>query len=235
MVQSARVASAWRLRIAATAQLQYQPARTSPGSAILCRAAHCGPGVERPVAAQRRRAEGAARGLDHDPPWSATNRHTKVRHGRPGVDGPERPRPGQAHHPGHRRADPGRSRQHGRRAHRRADEQDPVGAASAQLLGRRDHVAFDPRSRSGSRPGVAEPFEVEGERLVAPVGERPGAGKPFAQVPAATVGEDQAGRAVADHDPDQDCAGRGAEPERPGRPDVAQARLGEAGRGGWRC
>jgi hypothetical protein len=144
------------------------------------------------------------------------------------------PRPGKAHHPGHRRTDPGRGRQRGRRAHRRADEHDPVGAASAQLLGRRDHVAFDPRPRSGSRLGVAEPFEVEGERLVAPLGERLGAGKPFAQVPAATVGEDQARRAVADHDPDQDRAGRGAEPERPGRPDVAQARLGEADRGSWR-
>jgi hypothetical protein len=177
-----------------------------------------GPAVHRPGGADKRLV---VLGGDEQ------HRHTKARHGRPGVDGPERPRPRQAHHPGHRRPYPGRGRQHRCRAHRRADEHHPVGAASAELRGRRGHVPVGPPARSGPWPGVAEPSEVEGERLVALLGELLGAWKPFAEVPAASVGGHQPGGAVADDDPDQHRPGRGAEPERPGRAGLAQARLGE--------
>ena len=99
--------------------------------------------------------------------------------------------------PTHRRADAGRRHQRRGGAHRRADQHDPVGTAPAKLLGRRDHVGIDPRIRSRSWSGAAEPLEVEGERLVALLGEPLGPWQPFTQVPATPVGEHQAGVAAA--------------------------------------
>jgi hypothetical protein len=115
--------------------------------------------------------------------------------------------------------------------HRRADQHDPVGTAPTELLDRRGHVGVDPRIRARPSPGAAEPLEVKGERLVTPAGRNVAPTAATYTGRRRALGEHQAGVAAAQDDPDQHRACGGSEPERPRRPDLAQAWLVQRGGG----